>query len=214
AVEQCEAMLARAQGDRFVEATAIDMIGGLRAMLGHFDEARTGHAQARRIYEDLGLTIVVASGAMYAAATESLAGDVVAAERELRVGYELLNQLGEHGSLSTIAAFLAQTLYTQGRFEEARTFTVVSERAASSQDVVSQVVWRQVRAKVLARSRELEEAERLAHESLDLSSESDALNVRGDLLLDVAEVLRLLGKPAEALSVCDDALRAYEEKGN
>src|SRR5580765_7740435 len=43
-----------------------------------------------------------------------LAGDPAAAEREFRASYELSEEIGETGYLSTTACFLAEALYAQG----------------------------------------------------------------------------------------------------
>ena len=139
-----------------------------------------------------------------------LAGDPVAAEREIRRGYELLEQIGERGWLSTQAAYLAQALCAQGRYDEAERFTEISEEAGASDDVLTQVGWRQVRAKVLARRGDFERAEPLVREAVERSDETDSLNARGDARMDLAEVLRLAGRPQEAADAVGPALSLYE----
>ena len=56
---------------------------------------------------------------MFGAYMEVLAGDLAAAERELRGSYSQLEQLGERAFLSTMAAMLARVLCEQERFDEA-----------------------------------------------------------------------------------------------
>ena len=116
-------------------------------MRGQFDEARALRTQPR-ILQDLGLDVFLDALRTYAGVTEMLAGDPVAAEREFRLGYEAFERIGE--TLSTNAAYLARALSAQGKQAEARRYTKVSEDAASVDDFVSQVVWRQAQAKVLA----------------------------------------------------------------
>ena len=53
--------------------------------------------------------------------------------------------------LSTVAGILAEAVYAQGRYDEAMRFTRISEELAGAEDVYSHVLWRSVRAKVLAR---------------------------------------------------------------
>src|SRR5207245_9363761 len=65
----------------------------------------------------------------------------------------------------------------------------------SSDDLVSQVVWRGTRARVAAQRGELAEAERLAHEAADLAARTDFLVVHGDALVDLAEVLSVANRP-------------------
>ena len=66
---------------------------------------------------------------------------------------------GEKGNLSTIAAYLAEALYEQERYDEAEELTTVSESMTFADDVTSQIAWRTVRAKVAARKGDLELAE-------------------------------------------------------
>ena len=147
---------------------------------------------------------------------ETLAGDAAAAEDEIRAAYEVLErwEMGEKGLLSTQAARLAQSLYAQQRYEEAEHQTRISEQAGASDDMMTQVLWRQVRAKALARRGEDGAAEDLAREAVALVEPTDALDMRADALVDLAEVLRLVGRKEEPKGVLEDALRLYERKGN
>ena len=76
-----------------------------------------------------------------------------AAEALLRAGYERLEEMGEKAILATTAALLAQALYAQERYDEAARFCTVSETTAPAEDSSTQVIWRGVRAKLLARER-------------------------------------------------------------
>ena len=143
-----------------------------------------------------------------------LAGDSHAAERELRAGYRILEQMGEKGYLSTVAAELAQALYEQGRYDESERFTHVSEELGPLDDLATQVEWRGTRAKVLARRGDHERAIALADEAVALASDTDYLNLQGDILMDLAEVLTLGGRLNEAASRSREALEIYERKGN
>ena len=76
------------------------------------------------------------------------------------------------------------------------------------------MLWRQVKAKVLARRGEHAEAERLAREAVAIGDETDMLDAQGDAYADLAEVLLLAGKPDEAAGALEQALERYERKGN
>jgi tetratricopeptide (TPR) repeat protein len=71
-----------------------------------------------------------------------------------------------------------------------------------------------VRAKLLARRGEHEEAERLARETVAIGEPSDYLFVRGDSLRDLAEVLLLAGRRAAAAEAARAALGLYQRKGD
>jgi tetratricopeptide (TPR) repeat protein len=104
--------------------------------------------------------------------------------------------------------------YFRGDYEEAARCSRASEDAAATDDVFSQMLWRISRAKILVRQGEHERAEALAREAVRLGEPTDLLNTRADALVDLAVVLRLAGRPAEAVTALDEAARLYEQKGN
>ena len=61
--------------------------------------------------------------------------------------------MGERSLLSTSAALLARALHEQGRDDEAEALCQTSERLADEQDVITHVMWRGVRARILANRR-------------------------------------------------------------
>ncbi len=89
-------------------------------------------------------------------------------------------------------------LYRLGRDEEAEEWTRRSEQATPPEDVTAQAHWRSIRAKVLARRGEANEAVRLSAEAVEWIRRSDDLHFIGDCLVDRAEVLWLLGRRDEA----------------
>ena len=122
--------------------------------------------------------------------------------------------MGERNYISTTAGFLAEALYRQDRYDEAELFAATSREIAAMDDVLSQVLWRSVLAKVHARRGRYEEAEKLAREAVDLMSRSDSLNTQGNTYMDLGAVLRISGREAEAAEAYAIALRLYELKGN
>ena len=91
---------------------------------------------------------------------------------------------------------------------------MASDATASSEDTVSQVVWRAAQAKLLARRGLTAEAEELARRALTLAEGIDLPNMRGDVLLDLAEVLCLSARRQEAIPYVEEAVRLFERKGN
>lgn len=132
----------------------------------------------------------------------------------MRESYATLEPMGERGYLSSAAALLAHALCAQGQLDEAERFSQTSEDASAIDDVFSQVLWRSARAKIRARRGEFAEAEALGREAVALADTTDLLNTQGDTLADLAEVIALAGRPAEAIAVLEQAVERFERKGN
>ena len=113
-----------------------------------------------------------------------------------------------------MAPLLADVLYLQGRADEAMPLTALVAESALTDDLDSQVGWRRVQAKVLAEQGDFEQAERLAREAIELAGQTDFINLHARALEDLAEVLRLLGRPRESLAELEHATRLHEQKGN
>ena len=196
ALTRCEQVLARVSGDRQSEGVLNALIASLLAMQGEFERARELTRRGRVQLEELGLDVEVASVANEAWRVEMLAGDPVAAERELRHAYDLLTNLGEKYFLSTIAGLLAQTLYVLGRYDEVEPLAQLTRELATDDDVSTQALWRCVQAKLLARGGAFEEAESTAREALEILAPTDHVLLKFGALLDLAEIRRLAGHDA------------------
>jgi ATP/maltotriose-dependent transcriptional regulator MalT len=183
-------------------------------MRGDFDEARRLWAEAHKLYELLGLGFRRAVRSLIPASIETLAGDYDAAERELRWGYETLERMGAESVQATIGSFLAETVYEQGRDEEAKRLTEISEQLAAADDLVPQVLWRSVRAKVFARRGDLEPAEELGRAAVSHAAGTDFPDLKASTSLDLAEVLAAAGKTGEAEQLVSRAKELYQRKGN
>jgi tetratricopeptide (TPR) repeat protein len=215
ALDRIEEFRPRAEGNRRFELTLLRASAQLEAMQGRFDSAREQIAQAKALAQELGLEVLLAAGIAWVAGyVELLAGDAEAAERELRPASEALEHMGNWGNLAFLAPKLADVLFVQGRHEEALALTELTERITNAWDAQPHVAWRRVRAKLLAHRGEIEEAERFAREATALASRTDFLDDRAETLADLAEVLRLAGKPAESAVARQEAIRLHEEKGN
>lgn len=214
ALGRCAEIRARARGDQRVDAGVLFAEAELSAMLGRFETVREQIDRAEAILEDLGLTLLALRSGEVRGAVEMLAGDPAAAEQALRRTYKGFERLGERGFLSTLAAELAQTIYAQGRYDEAERFASISEDAGASDDVATQLPVRGIRAKVAARRGDLGEAEAAARAAAALARSTDAPILHGEASMDLAEVLHLAGKTAEALKALDEAVRLFDSKGN
>ena len=116
--------------------------------------------------------------------------------------------------LSTLAAFLAQALYVQGRFDEAGRWVHVSRETATSDDYDAQATWRSVEAKLLAQRKEFDEAEAVAREAIDFINRSDELDNQAHVQLSLVEVYRLAGRTEDAIRALDGAIALFKQKGN
>ena len=210
---RCDEVLERLGGTGY-EAPAFRSRAVACAMRGRFDEAREMARRARAIYEDHGLRLRAMFLAETAGSIEMLAGDVVAAEREFRAGFEAAVEIGEQGFQSTVAAALAHALLEQGRLDEAEEMVTASELAGAEDDVSTQVLGRSARARIRAARGQYSEAERLARDAVARAAETDDLNMRGDTLVDLGEVLAAAGDRVGAAAALGPAVELYLAKGN
>ena len=211
---RCADVIARAGGDRHIRAFTKHCEGGLLAMRGEFVKAREAIAEGRGILEDFGWVTEEASATQVSATVEILAGDLEAAERELRRGCEVLIRIGEQGYLSTSAGMLANVLASMDRLEEAEHFIALSEETGSPDDGLTQVEMRTARAEVLLRRGEVEAALQPAREAVEIADGTDVLNSRGNARQELARVFRGAGRTGEAVEQAQLARAEYERKGN
>jgi tetratricopeptide (TPR) repeat protein len=211
----CVSLLESSPDDLQLEACCRRWIGCLVAREGRFDEARELVDAATSAYEELGSRLDAVSAAAFGRAdVELLAGNLVAAELALREGYDALGALGELGHRASIAAMLARTLRAVGRGSEAEEFVRAVELTASEDDIWSQVLSRMTRAGLLVDAGSPEHAERVAREALAIVAATDLLDLHGDVLLELADVLAQSGREDERRACVESALELYERKGN
>jgi predicted ATPase len=122
--------------------------------------------------------------------------------------------MGERAFRSTMAASLAMVILEQGRDEEAEDFAKLSAELSASGDLLTQIRWRRVRARVLARRAEIPAAEALAREALAIAETTDFVNDRADALIDLSHVLEASRRCDDAVAAASGALHLYELKGN
>jgi tetratricopeptide (TPR) repeat protein len=215
ALNRCDELLKESGGDPASEANVLVWMGGLAAMHGLFDQGRSLVEQARNRYEELGQTLgAAATCGLVLGEIEMLAGYPDAAEQALRESCDTCERLHETFLLAARAAQLADSLYLQGRYDEAQGWIRKSRENAAEEDIDAQSYWRAVEAKLEARRSEFDTADRLAREAVQRVEHTDALNHRAKVLLDLAEVLALSGRWGESVEVAKGALDLYVRKGN
>ena len=179
---------------------------------GDFEGGRAHIRELHRLSEELGMWVIRAVFTINSGGLELVAGDLEAAERELRDGYDRLGEIGEAGFRTTIGTMLGDTLQRLGRDDEAAEILAEAAELAAPDDVDPQVRWRAARAQILVRRGELEEAERLGREGLAIAAGTDYLILRADALLALAYVLEVRGEHLDAEARRREALALYERK--
>jgi tetratricopeptide (TPR) repeat protein len=214
ALERCSGLMDEAT-DRVAKAHVLVYVGGLEALAGRFDESRAHLLEADEAYRELREDYARANNAgRIAGHVEMLAGEPAVAERILHDCCEFLR--GAHGraALSSVASDLAQAIYAQGRLEEARSWTGTARAEAPANDVPAQFAWRAVSAKLHAREGAFQAAETLALEAVALADSTDSPCQRGEVLIDLAEVCRLAGRPDRAGELAQAAVDLFRLKGD
>jgi predicted ATPase/class 3 adenylate cyclase len=214
AIEKCEEILAHTEGDMRTQGIVTGLLGRLEAMRGDFERARWLYNAGRAVLEEMGKSVAAASTSLDSCAVEMLAGTPAAAERELRRDREALDEMGEKVLLSTIVGELARAVSARGGYDEAEELSHTAEELAAEEDVVSQALWRTVRARVLARRGEHAPARGLAEEAVELVRPTGELVLHADALLALAEVLELSADAAATRRALDEALALFERKGD
>ena len=208
---RCERVRLEGAPEQSVQAMWMTTEAVAVAMDGRIEEAVEMRTRSKAMTMDVGDRIWIAS--FHWAHLSLWDNDPVEAENEIRPGYERLKLLAK-SHFSSFAQLLANAMYAQGRYDEAESLTHECEEASRPNDVQSQILWRSIRAKLLARGGHHERATLLADEALEIASTSDFYSAHADALMDVAEVHGLAGDEQAAATAFDEAVRFYRLKGN
>jgi class 3 adenylate cyclase/tetratricopeptide (TPR) repeat protein len=185
------------------------------AMLGRFDESRVLMRRVRTSAAERGGALNLANSlGQPSMDLELLADDPAAAAAFGREAMRIYNEIGERSFASTAAGILARALYRLGRLDEAEESARLADELGGSDDVFTQMLWRQVKAKLLARRGDHRGAQRLAREAVALGNATDLLNYTADAYADLGEGLELGGRTEEAAIALTEALGRYERKEN
>jgi DNA-binding SARP family transcriptional activator/tetratricopeptide (TPR) repeat protein len=182
----------------------------LHAMLGEFGQARELTDRARWVVvERLRVRRSRAVVAHRTAHVEILAGDLAAAESELRTALAIATDMGEREQVSQVAADLARVLAARGADAEAAARAALSREQAPAESVTAQALWRAA----TARTADRDTAQRLLREAVGLVP-PDMLNLRADLYVELAGLLATGAAPDLARAATREAVDCYERKGN
>jgi class 3 adenylate cyclase/tetratricopeptide (TPR) repeat protein len=187
---------------------------GALAMRGRSDDARAVHAQLlaelRERDNALALTVAINQGVFI----ELILGSPEGALRHSEEACRRFRAMGERSWLSTTLALQAEAHYQLGRLEEADAEAREAAELGAADDAATEMISRQVRAKILARRGAAREAERLAREAVEIAETTEMLDAEANAYADLAEVLELVGDVEGAEAALEAALARYERKEN
>jgi DNA-binding SARP family transcriptional activator len=211
AQSRLEELLDETVGAVDIHAQVFAGLATAAAMRGDMKAARVSIEKSKRIMNDLHQWIWIVT--FWWGFVHLWAGEPDVAEAETRPAYEALSKIGEKSHFSSVAHSLAAVAYAQGRYDEAETLTRECEEACRPNDIHSQIMWRAIRAKVLAQRGLYDEAERLGREALTLAERGDFLLAHAEAACDLGEVLELAARPAEAALAFGYAADLFDRKG-
>jgi tetratricopeptide (TPR) repeat protein len=202
------------ESNRYIEGFSNIVEGSLRSMAGELELGEALTAKGRSVLEELGHHVTVSSTRMASARRLLFSGHPRESEDELRRGYAMLEQMGERGYLSTIAAILAVTLCALDRYDEAEHYIREARKLGAKDDITTQLYWRCAQAEVLASRGETKEALQVIQEGQDLIDATDYIVDRAAALTSRAVVEKAAGDPDGARVALQSAVELLEEKGD
>jgi DNA-binding SARP family transcriptional activator/tetratricopeptide (TPR) repeat protein len=210
-IQECEALTATLESEHPGLLTELAV---LSAMQGRHQEARRLQQHARHSFlEQMRARRMLMFLAQSRATVERLAGDLAAAEGELRTWLALAREFGERDQISQSAARLALLLRRLGRPGEVAELALLSAEAAPVDGTQAQALSRAAMAASASAAGQHQQAERLAREAVGWIPD-EMLHLRADVLAELAEVLIAAGRQQSAERASSEAVRLYTLKGN
>ena len=205
----------QAHDDPGLERVLVARLGILYAEAGDFAQGRKMQEQQRHIVEKLGLERMLPYIEWNAGLLEFLADDLEQAERLMRRANDALLAQGDKGHRSTLVINLAEVLIELERYEEAATLIRESESLGASDDAVTQMIVRSLRARLLARQGDFEQAELLARGAVERARSTGAPDFLGHRLMDLGDVLLFRSDAQEEAKLTfERALNEFEKRGS
>ena len=195
-----------------VEATSTRCQAVLEAFRGRTAAARRMIDSARRSVTELGLRHALLEVEQFAGIVELIGDDPAAAEPHLRKAYNGFRRMGLDADTAETAALLGRACLTLDRDAEADELCTESERLAGNA-LKASIAWRTLRARLLSRRGDHDEARRVAEAAVSLAGRTDALVDHGDACLALATVLKVAGDAVGARAAAERAVDLYERKG-
>jgi class 3 adenylate cyclase len=217
AIRRCEDLVRDASDNRAVRAVIQGSIACMEAMRSDLQRAWWLLDEVLVVLEELGQMIGWIPWAIYhenVAFIARLEGNYPRMEASLRSILDQATLAEPSVMLASDVAWLAEAVDEQDRHEEAAKLCAISERLATAGDLLSQLLWRRVKAQALAREGRLKPALELSGAAVSFAEQTDALNEQADAWMDHAKVLRLAGLRLQAKRALLRAIDRYRRKGN
>ena len=155
---------------------------------GRAEAARRMIDSARRTVTELGLRHALLEVEQFAGIVELVVDDPAAAEPHLRQAYNGFRRMGLDADTAETAALLGRACLALDQEAEADELCAESERLAGNA-LKASIAWRTLRARLLSRGGDHDEARRVAEAAVSLAERTDALVDHGDACLSLATVL-------------------------
>jgi class 3 adenylate cyclase len=220
AIGRAEQMLDEAADDQELKADLFITLAVLAAMDARLDDARLLLADARAIFEDLGivLPLLAADWAGASMWIDITFGDPARAEEVGREFIPILEEADDQWHLAAGAPTLAEAILKQpGRLTaergiEAEHWLEVGRAATDDADPIGQAGWRVLHALLASHRGQHDEAVALAREAARLVKDSETPEVEAAIHLDVARVLWTAGLRTEGVEAAQAARQAAAKK--
>jgi tetratricopeptide (TPR) repeat protein len=178
AIRRCQEVLAETEGNRTIAGLMYHPMAHMKARQGAFVEALDLASRCREIHRENGAMFSYWVYAEIEWDIKMLAGEPAVAVEILSEAYEQIERMG---GFPLESAWLAQSLYAVGRFEEAERRAQV---AVDADDDLARFVGMGALARVRAQQGRMDEAEQMARESVAYFAGTDYSTDRTGVLMD------------------------------
>jgi class 3 adenylate cyclase len=181
---------------------------------GRYPDAREFAEQATDAYRALGMRLMQNASRQVLAEIELEAGNLDAARALFLEVDPFCASVGERGYRSTIQALLALVEEKLGNREDAQDAIELSDELSAPEDVINCAITHGVRARLALADGDAEAAERWARSAVHYAFVTDFPQTQGQAKLVLADVLKALGRGAEATAEARAALDLFTAKGD
>ncbi len=213
-IRALEKMHAAAQGDPLRQSKPLFSLAGLYAMRGRVADSRRAYRDLRRIFVDLGMSVLVAAAAEIAGVAELVGEDARAAQAALEEGILGMEDLGAAAYLSTLLGIKAIALARLGENQGALDAADRAVREGSNEDVLLHVFSNTARSIAFLAMTDARSSIEAGREAIRWAESTDFVSFHADARLALGAALRAERAETEAAQSASRALQLYAAKGN